>query len=150
MQTNVQGVQQNARLTLEGTTLEQQLLYGRITSTQTFQLPKSFTAELSGFYQSRSLYGVMTRRPFGALNVGLQKKLPNTRGTLRLSGEDVLWTNLLQLDTENKAEGYTAYFDGRAHNRLVRLTYSRTFGNQKVNVNNKRATGSDEERRRVN
>ena len=150
MQNNMQGVRQTAQLTLEGTTQAQQLLYGRITSTQTFRLPHQFTAELSGFYQSRSLFGVAVRRPFGALNVGLQKQLPNNRGTLRLAGEDILWTNLMQLDIENRAEGYTAFYDGRSHNRLVRLTYSRTFGNQKVVVNSKRATGSDDERKRVN
>ncbi|GAB2576409.1 TonB-dependent receptor domain-containing protein [Spirosoma areae] len=150
MQTNVQGVRQEARLTLEGITLRQQLMYGRIGSTQTFRLPGKLTAELSGFYQSRSLLGVAARRPFGALNVGLQKQLANNRGTLRLAGEDVLWTNRLEVETASPAEGYTAYSNFLSHNRLVRLTYSRSFGNQKVVVNSKRATGSDDERKRMN
>ena len=86
-----------------------------------------------------------------ALHVGLQKQLTNNQGTLRLSGEDLFWTNTFFGYTNNPASDYVATFDGPgAHNRLVRLTYSRSFGNQKVSVNSKRATGSDDERRRVN
>ena len=151
MQTNIQGVRQEAELTLEGITQRQEVVYGRITSTQTFRLPNRFTLEIAGFYQSRSLNGISIRRPFGVLNVGLQKQLAANRGTLRLTGEDLLWSNIMVYENNNPDAGFSLRSNGPgAHNRLVRLTYSRSFGNQKVSVNSKRATGSDDERRRVN
>ena len=125
--------------------------HGRITSTQTFRLPNRFTLEIAGFYQSRSLNGISIRRPFGVLNVGVQKQLAANRGTLRLTGEDLLWSNIMVYENNNPDAGFSLRSNGPgAHNRLVRLTYSRSFGNQKVSVNSKRATGSDDERRRVN
>jgi hypothetical protein len=151
MQTSLLGVRQVSQLTQDGLTQQQRQVYGRLTSTQTFQLPHGFSAELSGFYQSSGLIGLMVRHPFGVLNVGIKKQLPNQRGSLRLSGEDLLWSNFVAYEFNNPAKGYSITSGGRGNNtRLVRLTYTRSFGNQKVKVNSTRATGSDDERRRVN
>lgn len=151
LQNSLLGVKQNTQLTQDGNSQQQQQIFGRFTHSETFQLGNGFTAELSGFYQSRSLIGVMVRRPFGVLNVGVKKQLPRNLGSLRLAGEDVFWSNYLVYDVTNTAQGYTAQFGGRGNNnRLVRLTYTRTFGNQQVKVNSTRVTGSDEERRRIN
>ncbi|GAA4455843.1 outer membrane beta-barrel family protein [Nibrella saemangeumensis] len=151
MQTSLLSVRQANQFTQEGITRRQQQIFGRLTSTQTFMLPSGFSAEVSGFYQSRTLIGVMVRRPFGVLNLGVKKQLPNHKGSLRLSGEDVFWTNYAVIDVSNPAQGYSVHSGGRGyHNRLLRLTYTRTFGNQKIKVNSSRVTGSDDERRRVN
>ncbi|MCY7353420.1 MAG: TonB-dependent receptor family protein [Cytophagaceae bacterium] len=149
-QTSLEGVRQEADAETNGDGLRQRQQYVRVNGAHTFLLPGAVTAEVSGFYQSKSLVGLLNRRPFGALNLGLQKKLSRNRGTLRLSGEDVLWTKLGQVYIDNPVEGYSTELNLRIHNRLVRLTYTRNFGNQKVVVNSKRVTGSDEERKRVN
>jgi outer membrane receptor protein involved in Fe transport len=148
MQTNVQGISQQSRLILEGVALDRSQQFFRVNTTQTIKLPHDFTAEITAFYQSRALQGVTERKPFGSLNIGVQKRLRNDAGTLRLTGEDILWTQRIQTYFNNVEQGYTVSFDQRLTNRLLRLTYTRNFGNQKVKVA-KPTIKSEEERQRV-
>ncbi|GAB4041370.1 outer membrane beta-barrel family protein [Spirosoma gilvum] len=151
LQSSLLGVRQATQFTQDGNVQQQQQVFSRITHSETFQLGKGFSAELSGFYQSSSLMGVMVRRPFGVLNLGVKKQLPHNQGSLRLTAEDVFWSNYLVYDVTNATQGYTAHFGGRGNNnRLLRLTYTRSFGNQQVKVNNTRVMGSAEDRQRVN
>ncbi|GAB3038078.1 TonB-dependent receptor domain-containing protein [Spirosoma pulveris] len=113
MQTSLLGYRQATVFTQEGNTRQQHQLVGRLTHSQTFTFPHNFAAELSGFYQSRALIGVMVRRPFGVLNVAVKKQLPGNKGSLRLAGEDLLWSSFLAYDLSNPAEGYSATFGGR-------------------------------------
>ncbi len=43
-----------------------------------FSLPKDFSAELVGFYQSKGLFGTTVALPIAGLNIGVQKKLGGT------------------------------------------------------------------------
>lgn len=61
-----------------------------INASQSFCLPKDYSLELSGYYQSATLYGVYKVNGFGSMNFGMQKKLNNKKGTLRLAISDVL------------------------------------------------------------
>ncbi|AUD03682.1 outer membrane beta-barrel protein [Spirosoma pollinicola] len=151
MQTSLLGYRQATQFTQEGITQQQHQHAFRLTHSQTFTLPHNFAAEVSGFYQSRSLIGVMHRRPFGVLNIAVKKQLPGNKGSLRLAGEDLLWSSFLAYEVSNPSQGYSATAGGRGnHTRLLRLTYTRSFGNQKVKVNTTRITGSDDERKRIN
>jgi hypothetical protein len=38
-------------------------------------LPKDFSLELVGFYESKMIWGLWEFKPMGSLNIGLQKKL---------------------------------------------------------------------------
>ncbi|WP_247235671.1 outer membrane beta-barrel protein [Telluribacter sp. SYSU D00476] len=150
MQLNLQAVRQQGRTKLAEEDINRSIQYGRINLTQTFRLPQYFTVEVNGFYQSRSLNGILVRRPFGSLNIGVQKKLKEQAGTLRLSAEDVLWTQRMEFFSQDTSQGYSTNFNFMMTSRVVRLTYSRNFGNQNVKVNSKRSTGAEEERQRVN
>ncbi|CAN5208560.1 outer membrane beta-barrel family protein [soil metagenome] len=124
--------------------------FGRFNATQTFTLPADYTLELTGFYQSRFLMGIAYIRGFGAFNAGLQKKLKNNKGILRLSIDDIFWTMRFDMINEQPSLNLNHRFLGRfGEGRVVRLTYSRNFGRQGVKAVNRRATGSDEERNRV-
>ncbi len=119
-------------------------------TTQTFLLPRDFTAEVTGFYQSDSYVGTARFKPIGGLNVGLQKKLKNNAGTLRFNVTDVFNSIVRRRVTDLPEQNAIA--NGRLDfsQRTFRLTYSRSFGNQKLKQARQRGTGSDDERGRVN
>lgn len=119
-------------------------------ASQSFRLPKQYTIELSGFYFSGGPYGKIVARPAGEVNIGVQKELGGNRGTLRFTVGDVfltaIWTSVIDDPEQN------FYYRGqyRQTERIFRLTYSNKFGSSKVKDARRRATGSEEERRRVN
>ena len=120
----------------------------RLNGSQSFKLPNDFGIELSGFYQTTSLNGNVKFEPQGVLNFGIQKKLKNN-ARLTFNINDVF--NSLKAigvtDLPNENIFVTRTFD--FSQRTFRLTYSTTFGNQKLKSSRNRNSG-DEERNRVN
>ncbi|WP_138990419.1 TonB-dependent receptor [Larkinella sp. C7] len=122
---------------------------------QTFKLPARFSAELSGWYNSTAYNGSIKVTGFGALNVGVKKELKNDAGSFQLSISDILRTlqinpyygtltqeafsikNHVQVNTES------------TQSPILKLTYSRSFGDIHANKKSQRNAGSMDERDRV-
>lgn len=123
-------------------------LYGlNLNMTNTVKLSKDIAIEVSGFYQSKSLFGVSTFLPYGSLNAGIQKKF-GTAGTLKLSMDDIVYTNTWRIRTclpENDLDS-NIYYDW--HNQFIRLTYSMNIGNSGLR-SVKIRSGSSEEQGRI-
>lgn len=119
-----------------------------LSGTSTFLLPKNFTIELSGNYQTKQLWGIWEFDPYGQLDLGIKKTLPHRQGTITLSITDLFHTVLW--DTK------LAFPDGQAYLRQyydpnvqsINLTFTRSFGNSKLGAVRLKA-GSEEERQRV-
>ena len=94
------------------------------------KLPKDFAIEVSGMYQSKTLWGISEFLAVGSLNAGVQKKLG--KGILRLSIDDIFNTNNWKLKTNLPGNNLNSYFDYDFHTRYARLTYTRSFGNKKL------------------
>lgn len=113
---------------------------------QKIKLPKKFTLEISGFYQSKQLFGVSEMKGFGALNFGMEKKFQNSQ--LRLSYNDIFntikWNFSANIPEANL--NTTSVLDFETN--VLMVTYSTTFGNRKLKSNNRKSTGSEEEQRR--
>ena len=111
------------------------------------RLPHGFTFEVSGYYQTAGVNGLINFQGFGALNLGLQKTLLNERATFRLSLNDALFSA--------KQRGTVRYQDldvsflSYGESRQLRATFSYKLGNAQMKAARKRATGIDEERGRV-
>ena len=58
-----------------------------------FTIGKGWSAELSGWYNSRQFYGLYAAHPMGMINAGLQKNILNKKGTIRFNVNDIFWTN---------------------------------------------------------
>ncbi|CAN5479219.1 outer membrane beta-barrel family protein [soil metagenome] len=114
--------------------------------TQNFKLPNNFTAEISGFYQSKQLFGVMELKAFGGVDFGLEKKFQHSQ--LRLAISDLFNTNNWNLITTIPEENLDTRLFLDFETRVVRVTYSTSFGNRKLKVKKRDATGSEEEQRR--
>ncbi|MDZ7757515.1 outer membrane beta-barrel protein [Rhodohalobacter sp.] len=116
--------------------------------TNTIDLPREFSFEISGDYQSKSVWGIMEMRPMGSLNVGVQKRIASGRGMLRLSADDILQTNLLKGNTNLPSENLDSQFIYDNKERNIRLTFTWNFGNSQIKSVDV-TTGSEEEQSRV-
>ena len=118
--------------------------------TSSFQLPGNFGIEISGFFLTPTVWGIAQSKPFGTLNVGVQKEFTNNGGVLRLSVGDLFWTGNWR-SYANVPEQNLVYEDlYRFSERVFRLSYSNSFGNRKIRSARYRSTGAEEERNRVN
>ena len=146
MQNNIMANWQQVNTSYNDVPIQLEQANYRITSTQIFKLPKDYSVELFGFYQSKNLAGYAVGKPFGTVNFGAQKKLG--KGSLRFNVTNMFNTLVFRFSTDipsqNLNTGGTLIFSQRTFS----LTYSRNFGNDKLKA--KRAvTGAEEERRRV-
>lgn len=112
----------------------------------TFTLPKNWTAEISGWYNSPAIYGLLSSKTQGAINLGLQKSLMDKKATIRLSVQDPFWTNKFRGTT--KFEDIDLRVKSTWPSRQARITFTYRFGNQNVKTR-QRNTGSDDIQSRV-
>ena len=122
----------------------------RLNSVQTFKLPKDFSLEFAGFYNSPGIRGFVKRKATGALNIGLQKKFEKNNGRISINVNDVFQTFIWELYTDDPTIGFEYQGSYLFSERSVRVTYTQSFGNNKLTGNRKRQTGSEEEQGRVN
>lgn len=116
---------------------------------QTFTLPNGFSAEVSGFYTSPSVWGgTFVNRRFWGMDAGVQRKVMNGNGTLKLTVSDVF--NVMQWRGISQFGGL--YMDARGgwESRQVRLNFSYNLGNRQLKAARQRKTGLEDESRRVN
>jgi Outer membrane protein beta-barrel family/CarboxypepD_reg-like domain/TonB-dependent Receptor Plug Domain len=123
-----------------------QFAYNFYTS-QNLKLPKSLTAEVSMWYNSRNIYGMMLGKAQYAVNAGLQKSFWNKKASLKLNVNDIFLTSFwagrtdfanVKLDIRNRWDS-----------RNARLTFTYKFGNQNVKAARRRSTATEAEQSRV-
>lgn len=111
-------------------------------------LPREFSLEISGYYQSKSVWGIWQFKPMGSFNAGIQKRLADGQATLRLSADDIFRTNLWRSNTDVPGANMDSEFFYDFSSRNVKLTFTWNFGNSKMKSVNV-STGSEEEQGRV-
>ncbi|GAB2574599.1 outer membrane beta-barrel protein [Spirosoma areae] len=132
---------------LAGTSLNEGLPAYTINSTNTFTLGRGWTADLTGNYQSRQLYGFLDIQPLGQLNVGLQKSVWNKKGTLKLNLTDVFYTSPLR--ASSNYTNYVEQFYQRQDTRVATASFSYRFGSDTVSPSRRRTGGAEDEKRRA-
>ena len=118
----------------------------RINLNQTFKLPKDFSIELFGFYQSPLLDGNVRYEEMGMLNFGIQKKLKNN-ARLSFNIGDVFNSLKSVGGTDFSTQGAIVDRTFDFSQRTFRLTYAASFGNQKLKSSRNRTSGSAEKDR---
>jgi len=114
---------------------------------QKFKISKTITAEISGYYQSRNLWGIMEAKPFGALDLGLEKKFKNSN--LRVSYSDILNTSKWRWATDIPDENLDTNAKIDFETRVLNVTWSLNFGNNKLKGRRSGKTSSKEEQDRL-
>ena len=113
-----------------------------------FKFKKTWTGEISGYFNSGGVDGVFRIRSFGMVNMGISKQIFKGKGTLRLSGRDVFRTQKIKGDI--KYSNIDAAFQQRRDSRQVALGFTYRFAKGKIGNGQKRKTGgASEESSRV-
>ena len=148
MQNNLTGVYQQIETQYEGLGYTNKIWNGQFFSSSSFLLSNGFSAELTANYQSPVLDGVARQGAFGQVSVGFQQKLKHEKGILRLNISDIFWNNIRVLEVNipslNLNQRYTLRF---SEPRIIRLTFSRNFGNKNVKAANQRVNPEEEKKR---
>ncbi len=108
---------------------------------------KGWKSELSGFYRTKALEGVMVINALGALNAGVSKAVLKNKGTVKLGVRDILWT---QKGTGTAQYAYIdTKFKQQRDSRQVSLNFTWRFGKGKAAAPKRKIGGADEEKGRV-
>lgn len=117
-------------------------------SNNTFTIGKTWSAELGGSYRSAEVYAFDDIQPIWSVNAGVQKKVLNNLGSVRLNVTDIFFTNGIRADVA--FTDYTEYFDVKRETRVATLSFSYKFGKASVPANRRRGGGADDLKSRVN
>lgn len=99
-----------------------------LNSTHSLRLPAAFTLEVTGSYQSATLWGRARFAPRWSVNLALQRALPGDAGRLTLAVDDVFDSFEWRFTQEDPAVSLYSETVLDGLHRTVRLTYSRSFG----------------------
>ena len=110
-------------------------------------LGKGWNAELSGFYRTKGLEGVLVIGGLGAVNGGISKSVLNNKGTVKLGFRDIFSTQ------QFKGFAEYSYIDTRfvqkRDSRQATLSFNWRFGNAKIAAPKRKAGGASDEQSRV-
>lgn len=106
------------------------------------KLGKGWNAELSGFYRTKGLEGVMFINPMGMISSGISKSVLKGKGSVRLNIRDMFWLQ--------KPSGYAKYddidikFKNTNDNRVANLSFTYRFSKGKVGNTQRKRSSVDE------
>jgi iron complex outermembrane recepter protein len=115
----------------------------------TITLPKDWSLQISGWYNSPSIWGGVWRSlPQGSLDLGFQKKILNGNGKIKVSYGDILntagWRSVSDFNPG-------LYMSGNGHweAHQLKINFSYNFGNKEVKGARNRQTGLEDEKGRI-
>jgi iron complex outermembrane recepter protein len=116
---------------------------------QTFSLPKGFVYEVSGWFNSASIWGgSWLSKPQGSFDMGIQKKILKDQGSLKLNVTDIFHTAPWR-SFSDKIPGLVINGRGYWESQQVKLNFNYRFGNSNVKGAANRKTGLEDEKNRI-
>lgn len=113
-----------------------------------FKLGKGFTAELSGFYNSPSVWqGSFKSKAIYAIDGGVQKTLFKGKGTLKVSVSDMF--NSMKFRGTSEFAGQQNIFYGKPESRQFKINYSMRFGRAQIKAARQRKSAIEDENKRT-
>lgn len=114
----------------------------------TITLPQKFTFEVSGFYNSPSIWGgTFLNRPFWGVDAGVQKRLLKDKASLKVSVSDIFFS--MQWRGVSNFAGLYMDASGGWESRQFKLNFSYRFGKKEVKAQRNRSTGSEDINKRL-
>jgi Outer membrane protein beta-barrel family/CarboxypepD_reg-like domain/TonB-dependent Receptor Plug Domain len=111
------------------------------------KMTKTLSAEINGYYMTKSQQEFLTLNPQGNLSIALQQKIMGGKGKISLSANDILYTEK-NTGTIKYQDIDLQYFQ-RESSRNIRLGFTYSFGNDILKASRNRKTGSETEANRV-
>lgn len=115
--------------------------------TNSFTLGKGWNAEISGWYRSKGVEGLLVIRDMYAVNTAISKQVLKKKGTVKVGLRDVFYTQ--------QFSGYAKYSDvdvnlaGRRDTRQFNLSFTYRFGKTNIAPARRKASGAADEQNRV-
>ena len=136
-----EGIVNDTFVTVNATTLT-------LNGSQQFNFTKTWSAEISGFFRTAGIEGVIKSKPFGMMSVGVSKQVMKSKGTIRLNVRDVFYTQRFR--GVSKYANVDAAFQERGDSRVASINFTYRFSKGKISGTPKRRAGSaSEEQNRV-
>lgn len=116
--------------------------------TNTFTLGKGWNAELSGWYRSKGVEGLLVVNDMYAVNTGITKQVLKKKGTVKFGLRDIFYTQ--------QFSGYAKYGDvdvklaGKRDTRQFNLSFTYRFGKTNIAPARRKTGGASDEQNRVN
>ncbi len=117
--------------------------------TNSFKIGHEFMAELSGNYRSGNILGFREGGPVGQIALGIKKNLGESGGTISLSMSDVFRTAIQRSEIAIPSRDMVIRTVNDFDTRVFRISYTNTFGNNKIKSRSKRKGGAEEELKRL-
>lgn len=112
------------------------------------KLGKGWTAEVSGFYTTPSIWqGTFKTAALWSVDGGLQKTIFKGKGTAKASVSDIF--NTLHWSANSTFAGQTLHVNGGFESRQLKLYFAYRFGSNQVKAARQRKTGDEDENKRV-
>lgn len=138
---------QNKSENIDGKKIDIGVTTFNIYSQMTFKLPWKTSLEVSGWYNSPSIWGGTFRMDQQwSMDAGIQKKLFNDRGTIRISYSDIFGTN----HWHGTSQYGVLFMDvaGGWDSQRIRVNFSYLLGNNQIK-SRKRKSGLEDESKRI-
>jgi hypothetical protein len=131
-----------------GQTVRTDGILGQVNVNNQFRWAGGWSAELSGFYNTRDVEGQFVTYPFGQVSTGLAKQVLKGKGTVKANLADVFFTNYARGEIlyQNVHEHYVQKRDSR----VVNVAFTWRFGKTFKEGGSRRQGGATEEQQRVN
>ncbi|HYF32074.1 MAG TPA: TonB-dependent receptor [Chitinophagaceae bacterium] len=132
----------------QGRTIDINAFAFRFFAQNSLKFGKNWTAEMMGMYNAPTvLMGTFKVKSMWNIDLGLQKQVFQGKGTVRASVTDIFRTMQFRGTTLFAGQQTTNTF--RWESRQFKMSFVYRFGNSQVKAARQRATGTDEENRRV-
>ena len=119
-----------------------------LNGSQQFRFAKTWNAELSGFFRSKGIDGVMQTMPMGLLSVGFGKQMMKGKGNLRLNVRDVFF--LQKFNGSIQYSNIDTHIRQQNENRVANISFTYRFSKGKMNGTPKRrSNSSNDEQSRI-
>jgi iron complex outermembrane recepter protein len=119
-----------------------------LNGSQQFTFAKTWSAEISGFFRTGGIEGVIQAKSMGMLSAGISKEIFKKKGTIRLNIRDIFYTQGFR--GVSKYGNIDANFRELRDSRVVNIGFTYRFSKGKMNGGPKRrASSASEEQNRV-
>ncbi len=118
-----------------------------MTMNNSFVLGKDgWTAEFTGFYQSKNVWGQFIIRNLAQVSIGIQKTSNDKKHTVKLAAADLFKTNHIAVIVQYQNQDW--FTDRRWDSRFITLSYTYRFGKNTVAKARLHNTGVEDEKKR--
>lgn len=114
-----------------------------------FTFADTWTAELSGWFNSNPTEGLLVAKAMGAMNAALSKQLMKKKATIKLGVRDILRTVNFNAYSRYADVDLNVRNDRRKDNRVFSISFTYKFGKNNIAPARRRTGGASEEQSRI-